>query len=497
MLNAVLANLQEFWIVHLLLGLYTALLVYHAYVGHKGTKGITDYYVGGRGMGGVALGLSFFATYSSTNSFVGFSGQAYTWGTPWLLLVPFIVGFSFFAWAVVAPRLRVFTRSLDSLTVPDFIGFRFESTAARVLAAVIVLMASLFYMTAVFKGIGNLLETFMDIPYRVAIGIIFVVVMVYTAVGGFISVVKTDAVQGIVMAIAAFLLFFGTVGAAGGLDALGAIRDAPATAHLFTWGGGVAVPTLFGVLVAGTIKFAVEPRQLSPLLRPRGRTSQPPGHDRQHADLHHRIRGARTGRPLRAPGYPGRAPGHGPGGPHTPRHGRGFLVTRSGFFARGHGRCRHVLARQRASGDGLDRGAGHRGLGSTREFGGDGRTVDPSVRRSLRFDHGRDFVGPARGHRNLDRSVRRPVRRLLLPGDRAGPVLATRKWSGGDRFIRRGVGHARPVEVHTVVRGPSRGLPGTDPLHAPLCHDFDRRSEGRDRAGERVVRHHGRGVESR
>ena len=263
MLNAVLENLREFWIVHLLLGLYTALLAYHAYVGHKGTKGITDYYVGGRGMGGLALGLSFFATYSSTNSFVGFSGQAYAWGTPWFLLIPFIVGFSFFAWAVVAPRLRVFTRSLDSLTVPDFIGFRFESTAARVLAAVIVLFASLIYMTAVFKGIGNLLETFMDIPYKMAIGIIFVVVMLYTAVGGFISVVKTDAVQGIVMAIAAFLLFFGTVSAAGGLDALGAIRDAPATAHLFTWGGGVAVPALFGVIVAGTIKFAVEPRQLS------------------------------------------------------------------------------------------------------------------------------------------------------------------------------------------------------------------------------------------
>ena len=262
-MSAILDNLREFWLVHLLLILYTALLAYHAYAGNRETKGLADYYVGGRGMGGLVLGLSFFATYSSTNSFVGFSGQAYGWGAPWLLLVPFIVGFSLFAWTVVAPRLREFTRSLDSLTVSDFIGFRFESTAARFLAAIIVLFASLLYMTAVFKGIGNLLETFMDIPYKVAIALVFVVVMLYTAIGGFISVTKTDAVQGIVMSVAAILLFTGTVTAAGGLGALGAIRQAPETSHLFTWGGGVAVPTLFGVLVAGTIKFAVEPRQLS------------------------------------------------------------------------------------------------------------------------------------------------------------------------------------------------------------------------------------------
>ncbi|MEE2669724.1 MAG: hypothetical protein VYD78_06955 [Gemmatimonadota bacterium] len=263
MIDAVLNNFREFWIVHLLLAAYTALMAYHAYAGNRETKGIADYYIGGRGMGGVVLGLSFFATYSSTNSFVGFSGQSFSWGAPWLLLVPFVVGFSFFAWTVVAPRLRVFTRSLDALTVPDFIGFRFESTVARVFGAVIVVFASIFYMTAVFKGIGNLLETFMYIPYKLAIGIIFLIVMAYTAVGGFISVAKTDVVQGIVMSIAAVLLFTGTVTAAGGLGALTQIRETTETAHLFTWGGGVAVPMLLGVLVSSTIKFAVEPRQLS------------------------------------------------------------------------------------------------------------------------------------------------------------------------------------------------------------------------------------------
>ncbi|MEQ9397655.1 MAG: hypothetical protein RJQ04_00660 [Longimicrobiales bacterium] len=263
MIDAVLANVREFWLVHTLLLFYTAMLAHHAWTGNKSTKGLADYYVGGRGMGGLVLGLSFFATYSSTNSFVGFSGQAYTWGIPWMLFVPTAVAFCLFAWTVVAPRLRAFTGAMGSLTLPDFIGFRFGSPTARVLAALIVVVASIFYMTAVFKGIGNLLEVFMDIPYRLSIGIVFVIVMLYTMVGGFISVVKTDAVQGGVMMIAAILMFTSTVSAAGGLGALSEIRAQPGGAELFELGGGVGVPLLLGTLFAGLVKFAVEPRQLS------------------------------------------------------------------------------------------------------------------------------------------------------------------------------------------------------------------------------------------
>lgn len=261
--HTLIDSLRTYWPAHLLLLLYTGVLAHHAWVGHRGTRGVVDYYVGGRAMGGITLGLSFFATYSSTNSFVGFSGQAYAWGISWLLLAPMTVLFSFSAWRWVAPRLRRFTEALDSLTIPDFIGFRFANSRARVAAAAIVVVASLFYMTAVFKGIGNLVQVFLGVPYEVAIGIVFIVVVGYTMIGGFISVVKTDAVQGVVMIVAAVVLFAGTVGAAGGLGAIVAVRQAPATAHLFEWGGAEPFLFVFGVLLAGTIKFVSEPRQLS------------------------------------------------------------------------------------------------------------------------------------------------------------------------------------------------------------------------------------------
>ncbi len=255
--------IADHWLVLAMFAVYTGLMVHHAIIGKRRTRELSDYYVGGRSMGGIVLGLSFFATYSSTNSFVGFSGQAYSYGAAWLLLAPAAVVFSLLAWMFVAPRLRAFTEHLDSVTVPDFIGFRFDSTAARFTAALIVLFASFLYMTAIFKGIGNLLEVFLDIPYVVAILIILIVVVVYTAVGGFISVVRTDAIQGVVMAVAALLLFGGTISAAGGLGAIADLKASAETADLFRWDTAMPFPVLVGIIMAGTMKFIVEPRQLS------------------------------------------------------------------------------------------------------------------------------------------------------------------------------------------------------------------------------------------
>jgi SSS family transporter len=245
------------------LAIYFALLARHAWQGRRATAGMADYYVGGRNLGGITLGLSFFATYSSTNSFIGFAGQGYTYGAPWLLIAPFVVGFSLLAWVLVAPRLRRFTEALNSLTIPDFIGFRFGSPRARVAASALVLFASFFYLTAVFKGIGSLLEAFLQVPYAWGIWITFFIVMTYTAVGGFLSVVKTDAVQGVMLIVAAVILFSGTVGAAGGVGSFLGVMEMPEASHLFAWDVAMPFPVLVGVLFAATIKFVVEPRQLS------------------------------------------------------------------------------------------------------------------------------------------------------------------------------------------------------------------------------------------
>ena len=68
------------------LAIYLAVIVAHAWHGHRSTRGISDYYVGGRAMGGLVIGLSFYATYFSTNSFIGFAGESYDLGFAWMAM---------------------------------------------------------------------------------------------------------------------------------------------------------------------------------------------------------------------------------------------------------------------------------------------------------------------------------------------------------------------------------------------------------------------------
>ena len=63
--------LVEHWFAAALLLAYAGMLVLHARSGLKGTRGTADYFVGGRRFGGVAIGISFYATFASTNSYSG------------------------------------------------------------------------------------------------------------------------------------------------------------------------------------------------------------------------------------------------------------------------------------------------------------------------------------------------------------------------------------------------------------------------------------------
>ena len=190
------AWLGQHWFAVALFTLYSAAMFHNAWLGRRRTKGVADYFVGGRGMGGVAIGISFYATFASTNSYIGHAGKGYAYGVPWLLMAGFLVVFAHLSWLVVAPKLRRFTADWESVTLPDFFAMRYGSRYVRIAVASVIVFASLLYLIAIFKGGGNLLEVFLGVPYVAALGVTLVIVMIYTSVGGFVSVVRTDVIQG-------------------------------------------------------------------------------------------------------------------------------------------------------------------------------------------------------------------------------------------------------------------------------------------------------------
>jgi len=261
--------LKVHWLACLLLLVYTAILIRNAWIGRQASTGMDAYYVGNRSMGGIAIGISFYATFASTNSYIGHAGKSYAYGLPWVSFALALVAFTYISWRFIAPKLRAFAANFDALTLPDYLGARFcgeddhDRQPLRLASAVIIIFSSLLYLVAIFKGAGHLFQQFLNIPYESAVLLTLVIVVIYTSAGGFISVVRTDVMQGILMVIGAVLLFYFVTEAAGGVGAIRELASQPDKSYLFEWNGGISFAFLIGLSLSGALKLIVDPRQLS------------------------------------------------------------------------------------------------------------------------------------------------------------------------------------------------------------------------------------------
>ena len=260
----------EHWIASSLLVIYVSVLFHNAYVGNKAATGVGGYYVGNRQLGGTVVGISFFATFASTNTFIGHAGKGYDYGVAWFTMAVLLVIFSWISWRWIGPPLRRFAAAWDALTIPDYIRGRIlgnnpdaERHPLLLLSASVIVFASILYLLAIFKGAGHLFQIFLGVPYEVAVGVTLLVVVLYTSIGGFVSVIRTDAIQGVLMLIGAMTIFYFVTQAAGGVTSVAQLTDMPAKEHLFDLNGAVPFAVLLGVSLSGALKLIVDPRQLS------------------------------------------------------------------------------------------------------------------------------------------------------------------------------------------------------------------------------------------
>lgn len=260
-----MAWIADHWLAAVLLVVYTVVILLNANVGRRVSRGLDEYYVGGRAMGGAAVGISFFATFASTNSYIGHAGKGYEYGLPWLSMAVLIVLFTLLSWVTVAPRLRRFASRWDALTLPEYLQSRFgaDNSVLRVASGIVILLSSLLYLVAIFKGGGGLFQQFLGIPYYAAVGLTLLIVMLYTSVGGFVSVVRTDVVQGGLMVVGSVTIFYFVSRAAGGMGAVAQLGDREETAHLLSWHAAMPFVVLLGIALSGSLKLLVDPRQVS------------------------------------------------------------------------------------------------------------------------------------------------------------------------------------------------------------------------------------------
>ncbi|MCI6244050.1 MAG: sodium/proline symporter [Lachnospiraceae bacterium] len=189
----------------------------------KKNESVSDFYLGGRKLGPLVTAMSAEASDMSSYLLMGLPGLAYLTGVAdvgWTAL-GLAVG-TYLNWLFTARRLRRYTHVTKSFTLPQFFSRRFhdDKNIICAIAAVIIIIFFIPYTASGFAACGKLFGSLFNADYMTAMIISAIVIVAYTAAGGFLAASTTDFIQSIIMTIALlFVLVFSTI-SAGGIGAV-------------------------------------------------------------------------------------------------------------------------------------------------------------------------------------------------------------------------------------------------------------------------------------
>ena len=190
----------------------------------KKNNDVNDFYLGGRKLGPLVTAMSAEASDMSSWLLMGLPGLAYLTGLadPGWTAIGLAVG-TYFNWLIVAKRLRRYTAvAKNSITLPDFFSNRYRDKSHTLLAisALIIVIFFITYTASGFAACGKLFSNLFGIPYIPAMLISAVVIVGYTALGGFLAASTTDFIQSIVMTLALLIVVCFGIQTAGGISAV-------------------------------------------------------------------------------------------------------------------------------------------------------------------------------------------------------------------------------------------------------------------------------------
>ncbi|MBS3812287.1 sodium:solute symporter family protein [Candidatus Bipolaricaulota bacterium] len=183
-----------------------------AYLAKRGLgEGVTEYFLGGRRLGGFISGMTYSATTYSAFMLVGLVGLTYESGVGALGFEMTYLTFTVFLLAIFAPRFWIASNKYDFVTPAELLSTRYESKWVGVVAALVFLVMLVPYAAVQLMGIGFLVEglTGGEIPYMAGV-IVMAVFAGFSALwAGMRSVSWTDAFQALTMLTTSlFALFY-------------------------------------------------------------------------------------------------------------------------------------------------------------------------------------------------------------------------------------------------------------------------------------------------
>ena len=161
-------------------------------------KATSDFYVAGRGVPPIFNGMAIGADWMSAASFIGMAGTIMLLGYDGLAYIMGWTGGYLLLTFLLAPQLRKSGR----YTVPEFIGDRFQSNTALVIAAICTIIISFTYSIGQLSGSGVVIGRLFEIDVRIGTMIGVVLIAFYAAFGGMKGITWTQVAQYLVLIIA-------------------------------------------------------------------------------------------------------------------------------------------------------------------------------------------------------------------------------------------------------------------------------------------------------
>ena len=176
-------------LTYLFVGLSFALYIGIAIWSKAGSTG--EFYVAGGGVHPIANGMATAADWMSAASFISMAGIIAFMGYDGAV---YLMGWTG-GYVLLALLLAPYLRKFGEFTVPDFIGARYYSNAARVVAVLCLIVVSFTYVAGQMRGVGIVFSHFLNVPIVWGVVIGMAVVFFYAVLGGMKGITYTQVVQ--------------------------------------------------------------------------------------------------------------------------------------------------------------------------------------------------------------------------------------------------------------------------------------------------------------
>ena len=216
----------------------------------KSSGGLTDFFLAGRSLGKFTVALSAVSSGRSAWLVLGVTGMAYATGLNAVWAITGYITVEVFMFFYAAKRFRVYSEKTGSITVPDILETRYEdkTNLLRITSSLIIIFFMVAYVGSQVVAGGTAFSSSLGLSQSNGMWLTAIIILLYTMLGGFHAVSKTDVLQALFMFLSLIILPIIAIVGLGGFGPIIETMNAQGAGFTSIWTFGFgAIVGLLGI----------------------------------------------------------------------------------------------------------------------------------------------------------------------------------------------------------------------------------------------------------